>query len=61
MQKTRYDDADVRTIWPNGPQASTAPDDAGRDDGSPAKAPDDQGRDDGGPQGTPDDAGRDDS
>ena len=56
--KTRYDDSDVRTIWPNGPRASVAPDDAGRDDGS-APQPDDAGRDDGSaPQ--PDDAGRDD-
>ena len=60
MQKTRYDDADVRTIWPNGPHASVAPDDAGRDDGG-APQPDDAGRDDGGaPKPQPDDAGRDD-
>lgn len=60
--KTRFTDGDIQTIWP-GTQASTAPDDHGRDDSPPpAPAPDDQGRDDGAPppQPAPDDQGRDD-
>ena len=72
MQKARYDDSDIQTIWPNDPRACAAPDAAGREAGGApmreaagradggAPKPDDAGRDDGGAP-KPDDAGRDDS
>ena len=62
QSKTGYNDADVKTIWPNAPQAATAPDDQGRDDPAPPpKGSDDQGRDDRPPPPPPDDQGRDDT
>jgi hypothetical protein len=63
QSKTGYSDADVKTIWPNAPQAATAPDDQGRDDPAPPppKGSDDQGRDDRPPPPPPDDQGRDDT
>jgi hypothetical protein len=74
QSKTRYDDADVQTIRPGDPRASTQPDDQGRDDGAPVEKDthdrdestpsqhkDVHGQDDGAPASGPDDQGRDDS
>jgi hypothetical protein len=63
QSKIRFSDADVKPLRPYAPQATTSPDDQGRDDPPPPKpgGPDDQGRDDRPPPPPPDDQGRDDT